>query len=198
MIRAYEFGYRNLHNLLGSIEEPNGSIARKLYEDYHDLFCEAKGSSTKHQAWEGGYVHHITEIMNIACVMHHALNSCRHLPFSVSDALLTLYLHDVEKPWVYAKDPDKRIKFKDDSERHEFNHQLINRYGFKLTSDHWNAIKYVHGEGDDYDPKVRIQTPLAAFIHHCDNTSARIWFNHPVEGHDPWSPDRHSGKWFNK
>ena len=35
--------------------------------------------------------------MNIAVVLYERLNSIRPLPFSLSDLLLVVYLHDVEK-----------------------------------------------------------------------------------------------------
>jgi len=178
--------YLNLDELLVLIDEPNRGRCVDIYNDNKGLFDTGRGSATKHQAWEGGYLDHIVEIMNIAVVTYDALNRCRPLPFSLSDALLTLYLHDIEKPWVYAKDSSKRVKFVNEDERHAFNYILINQYGFELTDEHKNAIRYVHGEGEDYDPHVRIQTPLAAFIHHCDNTSARIWYDYPTKTNDPW------------
>lgn len=179
--------YLRLPDLINLIDAPNRECCLQIYQDNKILFDTGKGSACKHQDWEGGYLDHITEIMNIAVVTYSALNGCRQLPFSLSDALLTLYLHDIEKPWVYAKDSSKRVKFANDEERHAFNYILINQYGFKLTDDHKNAIRYVHGEGDDYDAKVRVQNPLAAFIHHCDNTSARIWYDRPKKVNDAWS-----------
>jgi hypothetical protein len=40
--------------------------------------------------------------MNIAIELYKNLGSHRPLPFSLSDVLLILYLHDLEKPWKYA------------------------------------------------------------------------------------------------
>lgn len=164
--------YYHLDELLAMINEPNGSKCRNIWVYNTAIFNKAKGSATKHQAWEGGYLDHITEIMNIAVVMYKAFDACRSLPFSLSDALLTLYLHDLEKPWKYGG-PDKH--FASDEERHAFVNSLIKKHKIELTDEHRNALKYVHGEGDDWDPHIIKQGPLGAFIHHCDNTSARIW-----------------------
>ena len=97
-------------------------------------------------------------------------NEIRPLPFSLSDALLGCFLHDVEKVWKHAVSaPDRKTIDKDQLLRDEFH----------LNADHWNAIHYAHGEGDDYHPTKLVQSPLAAFVHHCDNTSARIWPGEP-------------------
>src|SRR3989344_7866617 len=91
--------FHSLNKLIDLIDEPNSSICQNLLQDNYDLFSKARGSSHNHQAWEGGYVDHLTEIMNIATVLYEPLNNRRTLPFSLSDALLVLYLHDLEKPW---------------------------------------------------------------------------------------------------
>ena len=138
------------------------------------LFDTSKGSSLKHQAWKGGYRDHITEVMNIAIITYHALEQLRPLPFSLSDALLGCFLHDVEKVWKHTIDPADQISDIDVVKK-----QIL-KTEFHLDPRHFNAVKYAHGEGDDYHKTLRIQTPLAAFVHHCDNTSARIWFNEPA------------------
>jgi hypothetical protein len=143
----------------------------RFIEKNRRLFDSSKGAAIKHQPWPGGYRDHITEVMNIAVVTYAALERIRPLPFSLSDALLGCFIHDIEKVWKHALDPaDKKDIDKDYLLRNEFH----------LTEDHWNAVKYAHGEGDDYHPTVRMQGPLAAFVHHCDNTSARIWFDRPA------------------
>ncbi|MEK6891083.1 MAG: hypothetical protein AABX03_03005, partial [Nanoarchaeota archaeon] len=70
---------------------------------------------------------------------------------------------------------------KDENKIKNFKFDLINKYGFELTSEQENALKYVEGEGEDYDPHKRAQLPLAAFVHICDVISARIWHDYPKE-----------------
>ena len=55
--------------------------------------------------------------------------------------------------------------------------EQISKYKFKLNDSHINGLKYVHGEGNDYDKNVNVQKPLAAFVHSCDVFSARIWMD---------------------
>lgn len=178
--------YYNLEQLINMIPFPNNQACWDIYLSNKELFDTAKGSKIKHQAWRGGYIDHVADIMNIAIVYYRALNRCRPLPFALPDALLALFLHDLEKPWVYAKNTDERAVFESNEDRHEFVEDLIKKYKFCLTQEHRNAIRYAHGEGDDYHPTKRIQSPLAAFVHHCDNTSARIWFNYPRSENDSW------------
>lgn len=160
-----------MQQLINLIDEPHRSDCLQFINNHLFLFLTSKGSGTKHQAWKGGYSDHISEVMNIALVTYDALSKIRPLPFTLSDALLCCFLHDVEKIWkhsVYKESRKKVDKYK------------ILEEEFNLNDEHINAIKYAHGEGDDYHPTKRIQSPLSAFVHHCDNTSARIWFNHPT------------------
>jgi len=89
----------------------------------------------------------------------------------LSDALLGGFLHDIEKLWKHTIDPADKISID--------KNQILDTE-FHLDPQHFNAIKFAHGEGDHYHKTLRIQTPLAAFVHHCDNTSARIWFDRPI------------------
>jgi hypothetical protein len=184
--------YHTLNQLIDMIEEPNGSICHRVLDENKELFRIARGSSHNHQAWEGGYLDHLTEIMNTATVLYSALNETRPLPFSLSDSLLVLYLHDLEKPWRYIKQEDGLWKMNPDladkgTQVGPFVDQKISEYGFVLTDSHLNGLKYVEGEKNDYSPTRRTQTPLAAFAHLCDTWSARGWFNFPAESNDPWT-----------
>ncbi len=174
--------YFSLNELIKMIEEPNQTICKKIYSDNKEKFERAKGSSFKHQAWRGGYLDHITEVMNIAVAIYLVLNSKRKLPFSLSDALLVLYLHDLEKAWKYGGNKKEIKEFEKFDNSHHFIFSKIKEYNFKLNHDHLNALKYVHGEGEDYNKKNNVQGPLAAFVHNCDVISARIWHNFP----DKW------------
>jgi hypothetical protein len=161
-----------IERLLEFVEEPHRTACLNFITEFKEFFDTSKGSAIKHQPWLGGYRDHVTEVMHIAMVTYHALERIRPLPFSLSDALFGCFLHDVEKIWKHAIDLHEDLR-KIDKNR------LLRTY-FDLNDDHWNAIKYAHGEGDDYHPTDRIQGPLGAFVHHCDNTSARIWFDKPT------------------
>ncbi|MGK0208778.1 MAG: hypothetical protein ACI83O_000032 [Patescibacteria group bacterium] len=176
-----EEAYYSLYELLEMIDEPNRSSCKNIYQENKEKFERAKGSKTKHQTWEGGYLGHIKDAMNIALVMYKALNPKRELPFTISDTLLTIYLHDLEKAWKYGGTQKEQEEVQGFPHYQDFIQSKIKEYKFDLSPEHHNAIKYVHGESDDYSPTERIQGPLAAFIHICDNISARIWHDYPKE-----------------
>lgn len=187
--------YRSLTDIIELIDEPNRSACLRLVEDNQDLLTKARGSKTKHQAWTGGYVDHVVEVTNIAVVLYDSLDRLRLLPFALSDALLVLFLHDLEKPWKHdiqtgrwkdAADLDTKEKIR------VFVEEKINAYGFQLTDEHRNGLRYVEGENKDYHPELRVQGPLAAFAHLCDVTSARIWHDHPLRQSDPWEGSKRS------
>lgn len=171
--------YYTLDELLEMIDEPNRSSCKRVYSENKALFEKAKGSNVKHQAWEGGYLDHIRDVMNIAVRLYDDLNSCRPLPFSLSDSLLVLYVHDLEKPWKYGGTKEEKAEVNSFPDYKDFIESKIDEYGFQLTDEHWNGLQYVHGEGADYDPNRNVQGPLAAFVHSCDTISARIWHESP-------------------
>jgi len=134
--------------------------------------------------------------MNLAVLFYERLGSVRPLPFSLSDALLVVFLHDLEKPWKYQIGSDGHIT-KDTSmtkeERKGFRARKIREYGIELTQEHENALRYIEGIPDsEYTPGARIMGPLAAFCHLCDITSARIWFEYPNAENDPWTNAKRS------
>jgi hypothetical protein len=137
-----------------------------------DLSCihKAAGSSHNHQAWEGGWFHHIQEVMNIAIKLYATLNGLRSLPFSLQDALLVLVLHDLEKPFRHVIVPYTK------ENRKEWRETKIAMLGIALTPEQQNALRYVEGVPDsEYTPSERTMNELAAFCHMCDICSARIW-----------------------
>lgn len=168
--------YKRLSYFLKKIDEPNASKCQKLFEDFKERFEVAPGSLRKHQAWKGGYIHHLEETMNLGQAFYQKMNCFRKLPFSFSDVVLVLFLHDLEKPFRYT---EPKIEFKNDIEKHDFIESLIKKYKIKLNANHKNALQYIHGEGDDFSRTKRIQKPLAAFVHCLDTMSARIWFDEP-------------------
>jgi hypothetical protein len=172
--------YLSLEQLLARIDSPNHSICRRILEDNLEIFRSAKGSRTKHHAWEGGYLDHLKECMNLSLILYKSMDGWRKLPFSESDALLMLFLHDLEKPWKYAAEESDRKYLSRFKDYQDFVTHKVMTYGFVLNEDHWNCLRYVHGEGSDYNPTERVQSPLAAFVHTCDTLSARIWYDQPI------------------
>lgn len=159
-----------LEQLLILIDPLNKEQCYNLYYNNYERLTSAPGSSHNHQAWPGGYIDHIEGVMNIALNLYESLSKIRMLPFKVEDALLVLFLHDLEKPW--KKD---RHEFWTKYERKIFRANKIAEYGIILTPEQQNAILYVEGEGNDYKPDARVMNELAAFCHMCDVASARIW-----------------------
>jgi hypothetical protein len=188
--------YMVLTELLELIEEPNQEICRRVQNENAELFELAPGSGHNHQFWNGGYTDHITETMNIAVQLYGVFDSMRPLPFSLSDSLLVLYLHDFERPWRYIKKEGEWTLHPDLADQENqavpFAQSKIEEYGFILDDQIQIALKYIEGEKKDYSPKKRSQTPLAAFAHICDTWSARGWFDFPSETNDPWDGAKRS------
>lgn len=164
-----------LEHLLRHLDDERKEPCRRLYSENWHLIEKAPGSRANHQAWPGGYLDHIEEVLAIAERAYSALPE-RGFPFTLGDAALVLLLHDIEKPWKYVAGK----KFTSSEERHGFVLDLAAQYGIPLADDHLNGLKYVHGElGGTYSPTRRAQKPLAAFVHCCDVFSARVWYDEP-------------------
>lgn len=133
-------------------------------------FMTAKGSGHNHQAWEGGYLDHVRETMNIAVRLYYSMDNERQFPFPLSDALLVIFLHDIEKPYKESFALDTKDK------KREFRDYFIRENRITLTEEQANALKYIEGE-HDYSNTERKMGPLAAFCHMCDVLSARVWFD---------------------
>lgn len=178
--------YYLFDELINMIDESRRKLCWKIYLDNREIFEFAKGSNVKHHYWEGGYIGHLTEVMNIGVRLYNDLNFCRELPFSLSDVLLILFLHDLEKPWKYGGDERKLSEMKGFSSSKAFVRSKMDEYGFELSINQSNAFEYVHGEGDDYHPNRLVQSPLGALVNACDNLSARVWPDFPKEKFDSW------------
>ncbi|MBI1984707.1 MAG: hypothetical protein HYS60_01180 [Candidatus Wildermuthbacteria bacterium] len=182
--------YLSIEKMLGMVKEPHRSLCAKIFLENRKLFEAAPGSSHNHQTWKGGYLDHVQESMNIGIAFYALLNGIRPLPFSLSDALLILFLHDIEKPWRYAKKSEHGASLETKKEKRAFRNKKLREYGFKLTEKQQNAMKYVEGESDDYSSMRRVMNPLAAFCHLADVTSSRIWFDYPLSRNDSWKKSR--------
>lgn len=177
-----------LHDLMQLMRPTHRQVAEKICRDYGEQMSIIPGSATKHQTWEGGYISHIEETMNLILIMYHELHRRRPLPFDVSTALFCAFIHDFDKLLRYTvKDNKTDLTARhadDDSEK--VKQALQEKYGYALTEEEYKAIKYTHGEGDDFQPGGnRVMTPLATLVHCCDVISARIWHDYG-RVHDSW------------
>ena len=190
---AYVLGsYLSIEALLANIDEPNRTACQNLLRENRTLFDLVPGSVHNHQAWEGGYLDHVREVMNIALALYEMLASKRPLPFSLSSTLLVLYLHDVEKPWKYQPRPEGGLEEKpefvnDKAAQNAFRVAKLAEYGIVISAAEANALRYVEGEMDHYSNRWRVMNELAGFCHACDVLSARLWHDYPREGNDPWT-----------
>ena len=179
--------YLSFAELLQRVDQPYRSAFEQLLAAHGERFRLARGSSHNHQAWTGGYADHVREVMNIAVVLYDALRPLRPLPFSLSDALVVLFVHDLEKPWAYEQVEGtwrRREGFKEKA--HDFRLARLSEAGVVLSAELERAVFFVEGEGSHYSNRKRGMSPLAAFCHMCDVTSARLWHDYPKDQDDPW------------
>ena len=184
--------YISIEALIDLIDDPNGSICQKILTDNRPLFEKARGSTHNHQAWEGGYLDHVTDCMNYARhVYDFDAAFGRPMPFSRSDALLILFLHDLEKPWRIIVDDlgnvSNRLGLDTKEAFKKFREDKLDEYGLELTPYQLNALTYVEGELKDYSSTRRMMNELAMFCHRVDGWSARERSDYPkTEGEDEW------------
>ena len=174
-------------NYLQEMSDKRRNALIDIYEDYKHLFHKAKGSTFNHQAWDGGYADHLAECFMINNTVYKALSTIRPLPFTKDSAAVALFFHDIEKPFKNINSDDKNVLFWQnhqetslkswESIKFDILNHMQETYKFALNDDEINALLYTHGEGSDHQKTKRVMSPLAAHVHHCDNTSARIWHN---------------------
>lgn len=179
--------YYSILEMIGMMDEPYRSPCLRSYIENETLFRLARGSTHNHQAWPGGYHDHVEEGMNKAIrEVCDEVSTGRPMPFTLTDALVGVYLHDFEKPWRFHRLPDGSWEntglMKTKADRAEFRWVKIVEYGIPLTPEIRNAIMYAEGEGDDYRPDMRVMGPLAALVHMCDVYSARWRPDYPCAG----------------
>ena len=186
--------YLTLNQWLDRMPEPYRVGFYSLMGLHRDQFIQARGSTRNHQAWPGGYLDHVREVMNIASVLYETMNILRPLTFTLSDVQVVLFIHDLEKPWAYEELEGvwhRRPGMKESA--HDARLALLAEVGIILPSELERAVFYVEGEGQHYNNTHRGMSPLAAFCHMCDVASARVWHDHPKKTGEAWgitlSPD---------
>lgn len=182
--------YKDCEHWLDLLNEPARTGCKRLLSDNLELFKTVQGSTHNHQNWKGGYLDHIEEVLNIAALLYPVMDAKRMLPFELKDALLVLYLHDVEKPWKFQLAENGELEvipdLRDKEAQHRFRSAKLKEYGITLTEEQKNALRYVEGELSEYSSTHRVANQLAGFCHMCDHASARVWSNYPFERHDMW------------
>lgn len=164
---------KKLFEYIAQIESPYKESIDELYQDNLTRILMAPGSNGAHHVWIGGYLDHILFMLKMAELLFEANE--KHIDeFTFGDLVYVILLHDIEKPFRYTKPfnlkPTKEIIS-----------DLIEKYELKLEDKHLNALKYAHGENDDFVPGKRVMNELASYLHSCDVISARGHFNLKLE-----------------
>jgi hypothetical protein len=165
----------------GFLESPFTEAIDQAISKYHkshaDLIYYAKASKSKHQAWQGGYKYHLEQCIEIGETLYKAYT----FPFTFRSVFLVLYFHDIEKIFKYGngllgehRAEESRLAITD-KERY-YTEFLPAQYEISFVEEELNALKYIHGEGDDYCEE-RVMNELAGLCHACDTISARCFYN---------------------
>ena len=184
--------YESIDEMLGFVDEPWRTPCKRILADNRRLFEATRGSTHNHQTWDGGYIDHVTDGMNYGRHLY-ALDSAlgRPMPFSLSDALLIFFLHDLEKPWRLMVQEDgtttNRPGLDTKAAFKAFREAKLRDYGLELTPAQYNGLTYVEGEGGDYLSTRRVMNELAAFCHKVDVWSARQCYDYPKAEGDEWT-----------
>lgn len=184
--------YFNFEEIFQFVDEPNRTGCLELLAKNDVLFKTARGSTHNHQTWVGGWYDHTLECVNYAYYLYKFDESFgRPLPFSLSDAILIMFLHDLEKPWRLEVMEDGTVRNRPGLDTKEafkqFREDKLVEYGITLTPYQLNGLTYVEGEIADYSSKRRVMNELAAFCHKVDVWSARAWYDYPKKrGEDEW------------
>jgi hypothetical protein len=170
---------KSVEDYLIQVPGDRGTILRRWHKVcYLDRFDEAKASSYNHQAWAGGYRDHLTHMLNFAESFFVSMADQNVPKPDWESVVLAIYFHDVEKMFKYARDGVLP------GTKEEILTQILPRFGLTLTEEELHAIRYAHGEGDDYCKDQRVMSPLGAIVHAADILSARWLFDQKVvDGH---------------
>lgn len=184
--------YLRIEQLIDMIDEPHRSACHRILKENREPFERARGSTHNHQTWDGGYIDHVIDGMNYARHLYAFTEVFgRPLPFTVSDALLVFFLHDLEKPWRILVDADGQASNREGLDTKaaykQFREDKLHEYGLELTPYQLNGLTYVEGELGDYSSERRVMNELAAFCHMVDVWSARGWYDYPKAAGDEWA-----------
>lgn len=177
--------YNGINKAIQEIDEVNRKALLSYFDKHSKRIAMSPGSKASHQAWTGGYMDHISHMIQLADSIYYDNKEPEFWNpsnFTIGDIYLVIFLHDFEKPFRLVEP-----KFSQEDIKKEFE-----SFGFQLNDMHLNALKYAHGENEDYIPHQRVMNELAGILHAVDVLSARTY--HQREQY--WSCD--SVKWYDK
>lgn len=180
--------------------EPNG-LAEKYLEFYnaHPFYKEVCGGAKHHHWWMGGLEDHVREMIGIGLDLMDLYTG--DFTFSRSDVIITCFLHDFNKIWIYKylTDEERARNPKRYKEKQVFsfvdgvNNILdgysqilleLSRYGITPTNEQWSAVLFHEGgyASANFDYNGRTHTGdtvmhcnhLAPFMHILDIYSSMI------------------------
>lgn len=170
----------------------------RFHDDHIKEILVAKGSSQNHQYWSGGYHEHLFQCLTLAQDLYPLLlyRTCRFpqqleergsimspnpetgwFDFSIENAAVVLYLHDIEKIFKYGLWPTRYSERLKKSKDAWYLGILPHKYDVWIEEKELNALQYIHGEGDDYRGDRRVMNRLAGFCHAIDVLSARVLYD---------------------
>ena len=130
----------DISKYLNILQGDNREGCKRMWNYFIEKCNTAKGSSHNHQYWEGGYFDHIKEIMDYAEILYNSMSKYRTLPFTLSDAILILFLHDIEKPIKYGTNLSVSHM-----SNHEIRDMLMKDYCISLSEYQLNGLNYKIG-----------------------------------------------------
>lgn len=157
-----------------TVSDDNALAVAVALEKFGQEMSVAPGSKNNHQTWVGGYVDHIRDTMVIATELYNVLSLHGPLPFTLSEVHEVLFIHDIEKPLIY----ENKIRDVSSDMRKIMVQEILSECNFVLSDKMNNALKYIHGENEDYTGEKRVMNELAAFCHMCDVASSRIFHSY--------------------
>ncbi len=163
---------------LDHINKENRDACLSMHSHFTSNYSDAKWSQYKHQAWEWGYQQHIKDILNISKRLYENVYTDFWRPnFNIEDSYEVLFLHDIEKPIKYTKNRTQEVLLLQWANTYQIREYLIKKFWIIIRPDIAWALKYIHGEWDDYTNKKRIMSELWTHCHIADNMSSWIFHN---------------------
>lgn len=180
----------NLRDWLENLKSSRGQTLLQIYSAYEDLLNTSPASSHNHQTWPGGLADHLADMCRFGYIMYQGDKALYGEPeYTWESFVVAVFCHDAEKFVVYGQPTDPRCapfhaladtpanKQEKEGIKWEVLEYWRKQFGLTLTYAETNAVKYAHGEGDDYRSNQRVMLPLAAALGNADRHSARIRFN---------------------